>query len=242
MNKGFILVALLSSFTLFAQKVDHHILEIKQTNEVFKVDGKATESFWSESPWLALDQRWIGAPYSSEDFSGKYKLRWNAKGLYLLVEVVDDVLYDQYKDPLKLWWDDDCVEVFVDSDNSGGEHQYNHNAFAYHVAYDGNVIDIAPDKDPRYYNNHVSSAHTKSGNTYTWELLVKLYDDSFVDGQKASPLQLEANTKVGFALAYCDNDGSKERENFIGSVFVPGEDKNQGWINASIFSTLQLIK
>ncbi|WP_418888271.1 hypothetical protein [Maribacter arcticus] len=33
-----------------------------------------------------------------------------------------------------------------------------------------------------------------------------------------------------------------KRENFIESVFVPGEDKNQGWINANIFGTLQLVK
>ncbi|WP_372974429.1 sugar-binding protein [Muriicola sp.] len=51
---------------------------------------------------------------------------------------------------------------------------------------------------------------------------------------------MRKNKKIGFALAYCDNDGSAERENFIGSVFVPGEDKNQGWINADIFGTLVL--
>lgn len=241
MNKLLVLILFFSGTLLYAQKTDHHLIEVRHTDEEFKIDGKATEGFWGESSWLPLDQRWIGAPYSSDDFSGRYKIRWNNKGLYLLVEVVDDVIYDQYKDPLTLWWDDDCVEVFVDADNSGGEHQYNHNAFAYHVAYDGNVIDIAPDKNPRYYNDHLSSAHTKNGDTYTWELFVKLYDDTFVDGAKATPLSLKSNTKVGFALAYCDNDGSKERENFIGSVYVPGEDKNQGWINAGIFSSLKLI-
>ena len=46
---------------------------------------------------------------------------------------------------------------------------------------------------------------------------------------------------MGFALAYCDNDNSKERENFIGSVYVDGEDKNRGWIDANIFGTLKLI-
>jgi hypothetical protein len=45
---------------------------------------------------------------------------------------------------------------------------------------------------------------------------------------------------MGFALAYCDNDTSKERENFIGSVAVAGEDKNRGWIDAGIFGTIVL--
>ena len=45
---------------------------------------------------------------------------------------------------------------------------------------------------------------------------------------------------MGFALAYCDNDKSKTRENFIGSVYVEGNDKNRGWIDANIFGTLKL--
>jgi hypothetical protein len=42
--------------------------------------------------------------------------------------------------------------------------------------------------------------------------------------------------------AYSDNDGRLERENFIGSVFIPGTDKNQAWINAGILGTLILIE
>ena len=57
-----------------------------------------------------------------------------------------------------------------------------------------------------------------------------------------TPLKLTPNKEVGFALAYCDNDGSEERENFIGSVFVPGEDKNQGYKNADIFETIILTE
>ncbi|WP_339628102.1 hypothetical protein [uncultured Maribacter sp.] len=43
-------------------------------------------------------------------------------------------------------------------------------------------------------------------------------------------------------MAYADNDKSAERENFIRSVFVPGEDKNQVWIDVNIFATLELVK
>ena len=34
------------------------------------------------------------------------------------MEITDDVLLDQHEDFLALWWDDDCVEIFVDEDNS----------------------------------------------------------------------------------------------------------------------------
>ena len=40
---------------------------------------------------------------------------------------------------------------------------------------------------------------------------------------------------------YADNDKSAEQENFIQSVFMPGEDKNQGWIDVTIFRILELI-
>ncbi|MBW2998850.1 CBM9 family sugar-binding protein, partial [Candidatus Woesearchaeota archaeon] len=46
--------------------------------------------------------------------------------------------------------------------------------------------------------------------------------------------------KIGFAIAYCDNDTSEHRENFIGSVFVDGNDKDRGWKDAGIFGTIEL--
>ncbi len=222
------------------KKEDHQLLTIQKTTTAPTLDGKAMENVWNLAPWHPLDQNWLGEAYSFEDFSGRYKLSWDEDNLYLLVEIQDDSLYDARKDPLKLWWDDDCVEVFIDEDNSGGLHQFNHNAFAYHIALDGNVVDLAPDREPHLYNDHIRSVHTTEGNITTWEIAISLYTDSFKDGSNTKPIKLKRGKKVGFALAYCDNDGSKERENFIGSVFVPGEDKNQGWINADIFGTLVL--
>jgi len=223
-------------------KEDHQLITVKKAIILPVIDGKSGDTAWEQVSWLPLDQRWLGKPYTSADFSGRYKLTWTHEALYLLVEITDDVLFDQYKDPLQLWWDDDCVEIFIDEDNSGGEHQYNHNAFAYHVALDGNVVDLGPDKKPHLYNDHITSKRITQGNISTWEFKILLYDDTFKDGKLSKPAKLYATKKVGFALAYCDNDKSLERENFIGSVYVPGEDKNQGWINADIFGTLDLIE
>ncbi|XLS28138.1 sugar-binding protein [Flavobacteriaceae bacterium M23B6Z8] len=223
-----------------SSKKDHQLITVKKADEAPILDGIADDECWKNASWLPLDQNWLGNYYSSTDFSGRYKLTWTNEALFLLVEIQDDKLFDQYQDPLKFWWDDDCVEVFVDEDNSGGPHQFSHNAFAYHVALDGNVVDIAPDKEGRLYNDHVISKRTTKGDKSVWELSVLLYDDTYKDDQENIPVSLKTGKKLGFALAYCDNDYSKERENFIGSVFVPGEDKNQGWINADIFGTLQL--
>ena len=222
------------------QKENHQIIEVLKAENPITLDGKATENAWQKAQWHSLDQIWIGDPFPHDDFKGRYKLSWDEEQIYLLVEITDDILYDQRKDPLKRYWDDDCVEIFVDEDNSGGLHQYSHNAFAYHVAIDGNVVDIAPDREPHLYNDHVTTKIHTEGTLSIWEMSIRLYPDSYLDEATNKPEDLRRNKKVGFALAYCDNDGSQERENFIGSVFVPGEDKNQGWIDADIFGTLLL--
>ncbi len=222
------------------KKDDHHIIEVQKTDQAPTLDGKANEGIWNHVEWYALDQNWLGGSYTHEDFSGRYKLTWDANALYVLVEINDDMLFDKNKDPLKLYWDDDCLEVFLDEDNSGGLHQFNHNAFAYHIALDGNIVDIATDKQPRLYNGHVISVSTTEEQLTTWEMAISIYGDGYVDGTANKPKQLAKNKKMGFALAYCDNDGSMERENFIGSVFIPGEDKNRAWIDADLFGTLIL--
>ena len=167
-------------------------------------------------------------------------MAWTEDALYLLSEIKDDQLRDVYKDPLKNWWDEDCLEIFIDEDNSGGEHQYNHNAFAYHIDLEGNVVDVTPKKEGKLYNSHIESKRVTTGNTTIWEVKILLFDDSYIEDGKNSPVKLVTNKNIGFALAYCDNDNSEHRENFIGSIFVEGTDKDRGWKDANIFGTLLL--
>ena len=223
------------------QKPTKQILKVHKTATAPIIDGLATDDIWKRLNWHLIDQLWLGEAYDTTDFAGHYKLAWNNEALYILVEIQDDLLFDKTADPLKFWWDDDCVEVFIDEDNSGGEHQFNHNAFAYHVALDGNVVDLAPGNIPTLYNNHILSKRLTKGNTTIWEMKLFVYDNSFKDGEYSSPIKLHSNKQIGFALAYCDNDGSEFRENFIGSVPVEDTDKNRGWIDADIFGTLLLV-
>ncbi len=233
-------ISMLFACTETIKKKDHQIIDVKKAEQPPTIDGQGNDRIWQKVDWHSIDQNWMGGSYSHEDFNGRYKLSWDAKALYLLVEITDDIRFDKTKDPLKLYWDDDCLEIFIDGDNSGGLHQYSHNAFAYHIALDGNVVDIAPDKSETLYNEHLVSALTTDKQLTTWEIALKVYSDTYVEGGQNLPEQLAKKKKMGFALAYCDNDGSTERENFIGSVFISGEDKNQAWINADIFGTLVL--
>lgn len=223
-------------------KKNHQLREVKKAVIVPNIDGEMNDPIWKDTQWYAIDQLWIGEPPTLQDYFGRYKIAWTPDALYLLVEIKDDILSEQYKDPFTQWWDDDCVEIFIDADNSGGEHQFNNNAFAYHVALDGNVVDLDATKKPVLYNNHIQMKRTTNRDVSVWEFEVTLYDDTYEEGEINDALVLSKDQKIGFAIAYNDNDSSKERENFMGSVFVPGEEKNQGWINADIFGTILLTE
>lgn len=222
-------------------KQDSSITTFQMTTDKIRVDGKMDESAWQNAEWRPIDQAWLGAGYSAEDFSGRYKVLWDKDRLYVIAEIIDDTLVDIHADGLDRYWDDDCLEVFIDVDASGGDHQYNYNAFAYHIALDGKVVDMDVDSLPHYYS-HVINARTQNGNMTTWELAIQPHDDTFVRNKPYDKVELSTGRNIGFAIAYCDNDHSKEREHFVGSIAVEGEDKNRGWIDAGIFEKVKLVK
>lgn len=220
------------------------------TQNAINIDGKADEHIWSQAAWYPMPHDMIGNTPTADDFSGRFKLVWDKDQLYLLAEIIDDVLFDQYPNPLHLYWDDDCLEIFIDEDKSGGNHQFNFNAFAYHIALDNQAVDIGEKtaENPAPFillNDHIESRWQRDNNDHTkliWEVAINVFDDRFKVGQNIRPVELSLNKKMGFMLAYCDNDGSNQREHFMGSTNVQAVngDKNLGYIDASVFSTLTL--
>ena len=213
-----------------------------RAEQAVRVDGVAGEPVWKKAQWREINHRWLGPELSSTDFQGRYKVAWTENKLYILAEIVDDVLIDTHRDPLVQYWDDDCLEVFIDEDHSGGDHQYNHNAFAYHLSLDNQAIDIGTDRAPRSYSHHVESRWRQQGNKIIWEVSFDIYPDSYQDDADDNrPVLLKAGKIMGLMIAYCDNDGSELRENFIGSEFAAGDGKDRGWIDAGLFGTLKLV-
>jgi hypothetical protein len=205
------------------------------------VDGDAVDPAWGAAPWQEIDQLWLGPEYAAADFRARYKVVWTPERIYMLVELVDDILSDRHRDPLTNYWDDDCLEIFVDEDFSGGDHQYNHNAFAYHVSLDNQVVDIGTDRLPHSYPEHIESRWKQHGDRIVWELAIGVYPDRYEDGSLVTtPVPLAAGKVIGLMVAYCDNDGSEFRENFVGSESVPFGKKDRGWIDADLFGKLVL--
>lgn len=206
-----------------------------------QVDGIADDLAWEGAAWRDIKFRWLGPEFTAEDFAGRFKVVWTPERIYILAEIVDDILYDAHRDPLVQYWDDDCLEIFLDADYSGGEHQFNHNAFAYHMSLDNRAIDIGTDKNARDYTHHVQSRWQQHADKLVWEVGIQIYDDSYVDdADENQPLSLVAGHILGLMVAYCDNDGSELRENFIGSESVPTGPKDRGWIDAGLFGEVVL--
>ena len=224
--------------------------EIAYAGTSVRIDGQASEPVWDRAEWRSLDKHILGEDPDPDDFSGRYKLLWDEQHLYLLAEITDDVLFDQHADPLLRYWDDDCLEIFLDEDASGGIHQFDYNAFAYHIALDNQAVDIGgqlDDGSPDFLllNDHLNSLWRRQSerpHTIVWEVAIRLFDDDFVPDGTSQPVELTAGKLIGFMLAYCDNDGSVEREHFIGSHDIEpvNGDKNLGYITADVFGKIRL--
>ena len=207
------------------------------------IDGIADEAVWSNARWQDLNQRWLGPEHTAGDFSGRYKVAWTKGKLYLLAELSDDILIDTHRDPLVQYWDDDCLEIFIDEDFSGGNHQFSHNAFAYHLSLDNQAIDIGTNEKARSYSHHVESRWQQHGDKVIWEVAIDIYDDTYVDDSEDNkPIALSASKLMGLMVAYCDNDGSELRENFIGSEEIAEGPKDRGYIDAGVFGSLLLVE
>lgn len=223
-----------------------HANEVHFTESAILIDG-SIETLWDKAAWYPLPYLMAGSKPKKDDFSGRFRLLWDQNYLYLHAEIIDDILSDISHNPLKDYWQDDCLEVFIDSDASGGIHQFNHSAFAYHIALDNQVVDLDENKQARLYNQHVLSRwqrNTQQPEKINWEVAVKLFPDNYSDMQPLPAQQLKVNQNIGFMLAYCDNDGNQQREHFMGSVAITpvNGDSNRGWIDADVFTRMILIK
>ena len=232
-----------SAFSTESHALERTLYHAPYTSKDPTIDGVASESVYSLAKWQSINHTWLGPAYSSEDFQGRYKVIWSRDKLHLLVEIVDDILFDSHRDPLTQYWDDDTLEIFLDEDFSGGDHQYNHNAFAYHMSLDNQAIDIGTNKLAQKYSHHVESRWQQQGNKLVWELSIDIYNDAYKDQAKDNQrVELYAGKVMGLMLAYCDNDGSELRENFIGSESAPGKEPDRGWKDAGLFGKLILSK
>ena len=205
------------------------------------IDGQV-DSLWQAYNWQPMDFLILGDKPTAEDFSGRFKLTWDENALYLLTEITDDVLSDAYPDPTQSYWDDDCLEIFLDPDGSGGDHLYNDSAFAYHLALDGHAVDIGNKAGEIVLLDHHVENQWRRQNEAPYRLIWEAKIGFFDSIATLSPSELKAEQIFGFMLAYCDADGQGSREHFMGSTPITpiDNDKNLGYKTADVFAKMQL--
>lgn len=215
------------------------------TNTAVTIDGSADEACWQNAEWYPIEKVWIpfNQVMAEGDFEGRFKVAWDSLYFYLLVEVKDDSLSDDYSDPKSNYWNDDCVEVFLDEDRSKGFHQNNYNAFAYHVSTFYDAIDSDKNNSPINLKQNIQVVMDTIGeDLYLWEMAIKVYNTSFNPATpEPSRVKLVPNKIMGFSVAYCDNDETTQRENFIGSMTMPEANANDNYITADYFGSLKLV-
>ncbi|MFH1008034.1 MAG: sugar-binding protein [Candidatus Latescibacterota bacterium] len=208
------------------------------------LDGILDEPVWQDAKTDTLAFRWEGGsnpePPTAEDLSVTFQATWcdSTNRLYVAVQVQDDVIADHFADPLASYYTDDGVEVFLDPDHSGGDHKYSFNAFAYHVSLFGDAIDLGADGKATNLRDHIGLGLGE--NKKTWEIAFVLYREYSHDGNSENDeiLDIAAGDKIGFSIAYNDNDGTPgNRESMVG--WVP--DGGDSWITADRFGTLRFV-
>jgi cellulase/cellobiase CelA1/pimeloyl-ACP methyl ester carboxylesterase len=221
---------------------DRNLYTARKAQVAPVIDGTA-DAVWEQASWAPINVFWLGtqANPSAADYTGQYKALWDANYLYLLFDITDDRIYDGTRDPLSNYWEDDTVELFIDENKNGGQHQYNTSAWAYHVSTYGDVVDYTT-SGPKLLNDHIDVRRVSVGDKHMWEMRVRIYGENYSDSQVNTPLTLTAGKLMGFSASYIDNDGSAQRESMMGSVDTAGHKNNQGYLDASAFGSLKLVE
>lgn len=244
MKKNFLFLLAITGCMLVTGQTKYDTIVNLITENPVVIDGQASEACWENASWVAIDQVWIpwGETMTQGDFEGRFKVSWDENYLYMLVEVQDDSLSDDYDNPLDNWWNDDCLEIFIDEDRSMGNHERNNNAFAYHVSLSYDAIDLNSSGGPINYRDHIEvEMDTIGENLYLWELAIKIYDETYDHLQpEESRITLSHDKLMGLSVAYCDNDETTARENFIGSMEIPQANYNDSYKNADFFGVMRL--
>jgi uncharacterized repeat protein (TIGR02543 family) len=236
------------------------------------IDGSGSDAVWAKAKWQPISYEWMyNSPYSHvanpDDFSGKFKVVWTENRLYILAEIIDNIISTtRLNTPYTNPENDDCLELFIDENASGGTRASDggNNFFTYHISFGGtNVADYiggtnnTTTTDPTLRiengnilrNSHFNYVIGKNETTHTfiWETEIKVYNNSYPmrSTPADTPVTLTDGKKMGLAAAYCDADTKNTREHFIGSMFVTGNsdnERNVAYRDSTQYAKLYLVK
>jgi len=194
---------------------------IRKASRPVVVDGRA-DDLWSESRQYKIGNVIYLPPSNEADLSASYKAMWDEKNLYVLIDVTDDSLKNDSDSDM--WYLDDCVEVFIDADNSKSE-SYGDNDAQYHFDWDKS----SPSMD-RFQNGKMDGiefAMVTTENGYRTEIK---FPWSTLGAEPS------AGKKIGLDVHVNDDDDGGDRDS---KLTWRGKEDN-AWETPSVFGTAEL--
>jgi len=183
------------------------------------IDGKA-EALWSQAREYKIGNVIYGPPSNDEDFSASYKALFDDRNLYVLVNVTDDSLKNDSSD----FWLDDCVEVFIDADNSKSG-SYGDNDYQFHFGWD---------------ETNPSMGESQHNKTEGVEFAIGRADDGYRVEIKFpwATLGVEPSVgkKIGLDVHVNDDDDGGERDT---KLTWQGKEDN-AWQNPGVLGTAEI--
>ena len=192
---------------------------IRKASQPPAIDGMA-EDIWSESRQYKIGNVIYSPISSDEDFSASYKAIFDTENLYLLVDVTDDNL----KNDSDEYWLDDCIEVFIDADNSKSD-GYGDNDYQYYFEWDDAVPGMGEARRGRTGNVSFAIARTETG----YRAEIRLPWSTL--GTKPS-----AGAKIGLDVHVNDDDDGGDRDS---KLTWRGKEDN-AWQTPQAFGTAEL--
>ncbi len=197
------------------------------------LDGDLSDSIWSK----ALVPQTLTKGGTPENFSETWsnfnnnKVTWKAlwsektNRVYIAIEIQDDIAgANDHEFPL--FWQDDCVELYVDSDTSSGEYTTSEDAQHWFIRKD-NKIRLAF-LNSEYTGTQITSA-VKQGQNGNWTVEIAM---PIFDKFDTVPHKLASGDILGWDVWYDDSDnktlesGKYVREHQVGWGYSGPANKN----------------
>ena len=194
---------------------------IRKVNRPVVIDGSA-DDLWLESHRYKIGNVIYSPPSNDEDLSASYKVLFDEKNLYILIDVTDDSLKNDSDS--EMWYMDDCVEVFIDADNSKSD-SYDDNDAQYHFDWDKNSPAMSQFQHGKLDGIEFAMVTTENGYRteikFPWSTL---------------GVEPSAGKKIGLDVHVNDDDDGGDRDS---KMTWRGKEDN-AWETPSVFGTGEL--
>lgn len=171
-----------------------------------RIDGRLDD--WKNIVWTPLDQTLTGRPVHISD--AQWALRWNDDAMLFIAVRYNDsliVLQDRFVNPDK----QDCVEIFVRGDTGSRPADYSEDqSSAQHYIFGLSKNKTAVWKtlgaeQPVPAHNPATAAVLLNGNTFTYEIMVPLYDKFSIKSRRDCRLtEVFPELEIGVDIAIVD--------------------------------------